>query len=67
MQKATSDRIPEFAHDDLGNFAWGTNLYPDSLIIASTEPIYRALINDPRLDTVMIRRESDLLPVSSGD
>jgi hypothetical protein len=67
MQKATSDRIPEFAHDDLGNFAWGTNLYPDSLIIASAEPIYRALINDPRLDTVTIRKQSDLLPVSSGD
>lgn len=67
MQQATSDRIPEFAHDDLGHVAWGTNLYPDSLIIAGAPPIYRALIADPRLDTVTIRKESDLLPVSSGD
>lgn len=67
MQKATNERIPEFAHDDLGHFAWGTNLYPDSLIIASTQSIYRALTNDPRLDTATIRTESDLLPVSSGD
>ncbi len=67
LHEATADRIPEFAHDDLGHFAWGTNLYPDSVIIAGAEPIYRALINDPRLDTVTIRKESDLLPVSSGD
>ena len=67
LHEATADRIPEFAHDDLGHFAWGTNLYPDSLIVASAKPIYRALINDPRLDTATIRKESDLLPVSSGD
>jgi hypothetical protein len=67
VRTATSDRIPEFGNDDSGFFAWGTNLYPDSLIIASAGPIYRTLISDPRLDTVTIRKESDRLPVSSGD
>ena len=67
MENATSDRIPEFGYDDSGDLAWGTNIYPDSLIIASEESIYRSLINDPRLDTVTIRKDSDRLPVSSGD
>ena len=60
----SSDRIPDFAHDDLGHFPWGINLYPDSLIIASAEPIYRAFVNDPRLDTATIRKGSDFLPAS---
>jgi hypothetical protein len=60
-------RIPEFSHDDAGLVAWGTNLYPDSLIIASEPSIYRALLNDPRVDAVTVRRDSDTLPVSSGD
>ena len=50
-----------------GFLAWGTNLYADSLIIASCEPIHTALMNDPRLDTVQINKETDVLPVSSGD
>lgn len=67
IENATHDRIPEFGHDDAGDLAWGTNIYPDSLIIASAESIYHSLINDPRLDTVTIRKDSDRLPVSSGD
>ena len=67
IQRAVANRIPEFLHDDEGFLAWGTNLYADSLIIASCEPIHTALMNDPRLDTVQINKETDVLPVSSGD
>lgn len=59
--------LPEFGHDRDGSFAWGTNLYPDSVIIASEPSVYRRVINDTRLDAVTVRTVNDILPVSSGD
>lgn len=59
--------LPEFACDRDGFVAWGTNLYPDSLVIASESAIYRSLINDSRVDTATIRKTTDIFPVSSGD
>lgn len=59
--------LPEFVCDRDGLVAWGTNLYPDSLVIASEPEIYRSLINDPRVDAVTIRNDTDILPISSGD
>lgn len=60
-------RVPEFAWDDERLFAWGTRLYPDSLVIAAEVEKFRQLRNDPRLDTVFIAPERDILPSSSGD
>ncbi|MEO7017784.1 MAG: hypothetical protein ABI067_14800 [Leifsonia sp.] len=60
-------RVPEFAWDDERLFAWGTRLYPDSLVVAAQVEKFRQLRNDPRLDTVSIAPERDILPSSSGD
>lgn len=60
-------RIPEFAWDDERLFAWGARLYPDSLVVAAEVEKFRQLRNDPRLDTVSIAPEYDILPSSSGD
>ncbi|MBP3042919.1 hypothetical protein KKR91_07860 [Arthrobacter jiangjiafuii] len=59
--------IPEFAWDAERRLAWGGRLYPDSLIVAAEQPVFRQLINDPRLDTVSVRAERDDLPPSAGD
>ncbi|WP_146066058.1 hypothetical protein [Cryobacterium sp. Y82] len=67
VQFSREDRVPEFANDDEGRFAWGTFLYPDSVIIAADVDVYRHLVNDVRLDTVSIVHARDILPVSSGD
>ncbi|KFF58758.1 hypothetical protein JF66_16195 [Cryobacterium sp. MLB-32] len=67
IQSSPDDRVPEFANDDEGRFAWGTFVYPDSVIIAADIGIYRHLLNDVRLDTVSIVNARDILPVSSGD
>lgn len=66
IQSSRDDRVPEFAHDDAGRFAWGTFLYPDSVIIAADVDVYRHLLNDVRLDTVSIVHARDILPISSG-
>lgn len=67
LQGSRDNRVPEFARDDAGRFAWGTFLYPDSVIIAADVEVYRHLINDVRLDTASIVHSRDFLPVSSGD
>lgn len=60
-------RIPEFAWDAEGRLAWGSRLYPDSLIIAADSSIFRRLSSDPRIDTVSVRKDRDILPGSAGD
>jgi hypothetical protein len=61
------ERLPEFVWDDAGTFAWGTRLYPDSLIVACEPDRFTELHADPRLDTVTVRPERDILPASFGD
>ncbi|MEV5070854.1 hypothetical protein MRBLMI12_002470 [Microbacterium sp. LMI12-1-1.1] len=60
-------RIPEFAWDADKRLAWGSRLYPDSLIVAAEPSIFRRLRDDPRLDSVSVRVDRDVLPGSSGD
>lgn len=60
-------RVPEFAWDAAGRLAWGGRLYPDSLIVAAELPIFRQLRNDPRIDSVSVRPDRDVLPGSAGD
>ncbi|NYF18297.1 hypothetical protein HDC37_003153 [Microbacterium sp. AK009] len=64
---AAERRIPEFAWDADRRLAWGSRLYPDSLIIAAELSSFRRLRNDPRLDSSSIRVERDQLPPISGD
>jgi hypothetical protein len=60
-------RLPEFAWDADTRLAWGGRLYPDSLIVAAELSTFRQLRNDPRLDSVSVRADRDLLPGSAGD
>lgn len=60
-------KVPEFAWDAAGRLAWGARLYPDSLIVAAELPLFRRLRNDPRIDTVSVRPDRDVLPRSAGD
>ena len=60
-------RIPEFAWDADKRLAWGGRLYPDSLIVAAESSIFRQLRDDPRLDSVSVRVDRDILPGSTGD
>lgn len=60
-------RVPEFAWDADSRLAWGGRLYPDSLIVAAEEPIFRQLRNDPRLDSSPVKTDRDVLPPSAGD
>src|SRR6218665_3579717 len=60
-------QLPEFCWDDAGAFVWGGGLYPDSFIIAAEQRLYRQFSHDPRLDTVEVIPNRDVLPVSSGD
>lgn len=64
---AAGRRVPEFAWDPDGRLAWGCRLYPDSLIVAAELPIFQRLHEDPRLDTVSVRADRDILPGSAGD
>jgi hypothetical protein len=61
------ERVPEFVWDDAGTFAWGARLYPDSLIVACESDRFTQLHTDPRLDTVTVRVDTEVLPSSSGD
>ena len=61
------ERIPEFAWDEGGTIGWGGRLYPDSLIFAGDIDRVRRVHADPRLDTIVVRPEEDVLPPSSGD
>lgn len=67
LNRAQNDRIPDFGHALDGRFAWGSNLYPDSLIIAADPELFRAFFKDPRLEVVSIVEHRDVLPWSSGD
>lgn len=61
------ERVPEFAWDTELRLAWGSRLYPDSLIVAAQLPIFRQLMNDPRIDTASVHPYRDNLPGSAGD
>lgn len=67
LERAAHDRIPDFGHDFAGRFAWGSNLYPDSLVIAADPEIFRAFFTDPRLEVASIAQHRDISPASSGD
>ncbi|MCM3778599.1 winged helix DNA-binding domain-containing protein [Microbacterium hydrocarbonoxydans] len=41
-------------------------LFPDSLVVAAAQPLFRQLFNDDRLDTVSVRID-DNVPWSAGD
>lgn len=60
-------RLPEFVWDDQGEFAWGSRIYADSLVIAADAARFRALHRDPRLDVVSVIRQQDMLPGSAFD
>jgi hypothetical protein len=59
-------RLPEFAWDDAGRFAWGTRLYPDSLVLAADLGRIQWAHADPRLDTTIVR-PADVFPPSAAD
>lgn len=67
LNRAQNDRIPDFRHALDRRFAWGSNLYPDSLIIAADPELFRAFFKDPRLEAVSIVEHRAVLPRSSGD
>lgn len=49
-------RLPQFVVDEQGKFAWGANLFPDSLIIAAPGYICDQMSADPRLDTALVSK-----------
>lgn len=67
LNRAQNDRIPGVGHALDGRFAWGSNPYPDSLIMAADPELFRAFFKDPRLEVVSIVEHRDVLPWSSGD
>lgn len=60
-------RVPSFAWDDAGRFAWGSLPYPDSLIIAAEPARFRTFFGARTIDAVSIRPDRDKMPVSAGD
>ncbi|EMQ99501.1 hypothetical protein ACIGB6_17390 [Paeniglutamicibacter gangotriensis] len=60
--RGVRDQVPEFVEDPHHAFAWGTCLYPDSLVIAAAPALFRALHQDPRLEVVSIVSHRDILP-----
>lgn len=67
LNRARTDSIPDFGHDAEGRLAWGSNLYPDSLVIAADPGLFRAFFHEPHLEVASIRQHRDILPASSGD
>jgi len=61
------ERVPEFGWDDHGSLAWGTHLYPDSLVVAGSLDRIRLVHADPRVDSIVVRPGDDILPPSFGD
>lgn len=55
-------QVPDFVEDPGKAFAWGTGLYPDSLVVAASPDLFRALHQDPRLEVVSIVPHRDVLP-----
>ena len=62
--RGVRDQVPGFVEDPGGSFAWGTGLYPDSLIVAAAPELFSALHQDPRLEVVSVLPERDMLPIS---
>ena len=62
-----SVRLPEFAWDASGEFAWGGRLYPDSIVVAAEKSIFRTLMSDATIDAVAVRADRDVLPLSAND
>ena len=60
--RGVRDQVPAFVEDPQGSFAWGTGLYPDSLIVAAEPELFTALHQDPRLEVVSINSSHDVLP-----
>lgn len=60
--RGVRDQVPAFIEDPHGSFAWGTGLYPDSLIIAAVPELFMALHQDPRLEVLSIVPDRDVLP-----
>lgn len=60
-------RIPEFAWDASGRIAWGSRLYGDSFVVAAEPEVAQRLHRDPRIDTVPVRVNFDVMPRSAGD
>lgn len=54
--------LPTFAWDDAQQLAWGMRLYPDSMVVAATPPVMRAMAADDRLDVRILDARSDPLP-----
>lgn len=65
-------RLPQFVIDENAQFAWGANLYPDSLLIAAPGYICDRLLSDPRVDCALVAHslpngpDVDFHPVSSN-
>lgn len=64
--RGVRDQVPDFVEDPNHSFAWGTELYPDSLVIAASPDLFRALHQDPRLEVVSLVPNRDVLPISFG-
>jgi hypothetical protein len=62
--RGVRDQVPEFVEDPRKAFAWGTCLYPDSLVVAAAPGLFRALHQDERLEVVSIVSHRDVLPAS---
>ncbi|GAA1889977.1 hypothetical protein GCM10009715_39730 [Paeniglutamicibacter psychrophenolicus] len=60
--RGVRDQVPDFVEDPNHSFAWGTGLYPDSLVIAASPDLFRALHQDLRLEVVSIVPHRDVLP-----
>lgn len=60
-------RVPSFAWDASGRLAWGSRLYPDSLVVAADLDHFRRMHADARLTATGVRTDRDVLPPSAGD
>ena len=60
--RGVRDHVPDFVEYPGKAFAWGTGLYPDSLVIAASPDLFRALHQAPRLEVVSIVSHRDVLP-----
>ena len=64
-------RLPQFVVDENAQFAWGANLFPDSILIAAPGSVCDQLLSDPRVDCALVAHclpdtpEAPLHPVSS--
>lgn len=58
--------LPSFAWDNHGALAWGSRPYPDSMVIAARDDIFRALHQNADIETVSITHTT-ILPPSAAD